>query len=84
MTNKPKNFDKHFSRNIPISIILAMALQTITVVWWAAKLDNRVLAQEQWIQHHEYLAEKVFRLEERITSLHEEFNDFENRDANAR
>jgi hypothetical protein len=49
------------------------------VKWWAAKLDSRVVMQEEWFQKNQQLAEKVFRLEERIISLHEEINELEAR-----
>ncbi|PPE03088.1 glycosyl hydrolase 108 family protein [Holospora curviuscula] len=56
-----------------------MILQTLTAIWWAAKLDSRVVMQEEWFQKNQQLAEKVFRLEERIISLHKELNDLEAR-----
>lgn len=68
-----------WDRKIPIGLVVAMILQTLTAIWWAAKLDSRVVMQEEWFQKNQQLAEKVFRLEERIISLHEELNDLEAR-----
>ncbi|SPM44722.1 Uncharacterised protein [Orientia tsutsugamushi] len=45
----------------------------------AAKLDTRVVMQEEWFQKNQHLAEKVFLLEERIIALHEEINELEAR-----
>ena len=82
MTNNPKSFGLskwRVDRKVPIGIVIAMILQTLTAIWWAAKLDTRVVMQEEWFQKNQQLAEKVFRLEERIISLHEEINELEAR-----
>ena len=68
-----------WDRKIPIGLVVAMILQTLTAIWWAAKLDSRVVMQEEWFQKNQHLAEKVFRLEERIIALHEEINELEAR-----
>ena len=80
MTNKTNILTRwQLERKIPLGIIIAIILQTLTAIWWAAKLDSRVVMQEEWFQKNQQLAEKVFRLEERIISLHEELNDLEAR-----
>ena len=80
MTNKTNILTRwQLERKIPLGIIIAILLQTLTAIWWAAKLDSRVVMQEDWFQKNQHLAEKVFRLEERIISLHEELNDLEAR-----
>ncbi len=80
MTNKMNILTRwQLERKIPLGIIIAIILQTLTAIWWAAKLDTRVVMQEEWFQKNQQLAEKVFRLEERIISLHEELNDLEAR-----
>lgn len=80
MTNKTNILTRwQLESKIPLGIIIAIILQTLTAIWWAAKLDSRVVMQEEWCQKNQQLAEKVFRLEERIISLHEELNDLEAR-----
>ncbi|WP_371254052.1 hypothetical protein [Orientia tsutsugamushi] len=80
MTNKTNMWALwEWDCKIPIGLVVAMILQTLTAIWWAAKLDSRVVMQEEWFQKNQQLAEKVFRLEERIISLHEELNDLEAR-----
>ena len=76
-TNMPTRWQ--WDRKVPIGLVVAMILQTLTAIWWAAKLDTRVVMQEEWFQKNQQLAEKVFRLEERIISLHEEINELEAR-----
>ena len=68
-----------WDRKIPIGLVVAMILQTLTAIWWVAKLDSRVVMQEEWFQKNQQLAEKVFRLEERIIAIHEEINELEAR-----
>nr|WP_155371758.1 hypothetical protein [Orientia tsutsugamushi] len=73
MTNNPKSFCLsrwHIDRKVPPGIVIAMILQTLTAIWWAAKLDIQLVMQEELLQKNQQLAEKVFRLEERIISLH--------------
>ena len=80
MSNKTNILTRwQLEKRIPLGIIIAILLQTLTAIWWAAKLDSRVVMQEEWFQKNQQLAEKVFRLEERIISLHEELNDLEAR-----
>ena len=80
MTNKTNMLTKwQWDRKIPIGLVVAMILQTLTAIWWAAKLDTRVVMQEEWFQKNQHLAEKVFRLEERLIAIHEELNDLEAR-----
>lgn len=59
------------------ALIIAFVAQTLTAIWWIAKLDAQVFAQEQWINQHHNLSDTVCRLEERIASLHEEVNELE-------
>ena len=82
MTNNLKNVGLRkwsIDRKIPLGIVTALVIQTVTVIWWAAKLDSRVVMQEEWFQKNQHLAEKVFRLEERIIAIHEEINELEAR-----
>jgi cell division protein FtsB len=53
-------------RHIPISVLLALIIQTGTFIWWAAKLENRVANLEQ--QRIE-AREQTASLPERITRL---------------
>jgi hypothetical protein len=80
MTNKTNILNKwQLERKIPLGIIIAIILQTLTAIWWAAKLDSRVVMQEEWFQKNQHLAEKVFRLEERLIAIHEKINELEAR-----
>jgi Tfp pilus assembly protein PilO len=54
--------DKH----IPISVLVALVIQTGTFIWWASKLENRVANLEQ--QRIES-REQTSTLPERITKL---------------
>jgi len=44
MTNKTNMLTKwQWDRKVPIGLVVAMILQTLTAIWWAAKLDTRVV-----------------------------------------
>ena len=51
-----------------------MIIQTITVIWWLAKLDLKVQIHDKLIEHG--LMEKVLILEERVKNLSEELDEF--------
>lgn len=39
----------HLSKSVPITLIFAIFLQTLGIVWWASGIDNRVQNIEQSI-----------------------------------
>ncbi len=67
------------SRKISIGIILSIFLHTLSTIWWAAKLDERILHQEEWIDKNAHLSNMVSRLEERIVSLQNDVNELQER-----
>jgi len=40
----------HVSKSIPLSFLTAIAVQTVAIVWGAAKLDSRVEGIETWVK----------------------------------
>jgi len=75
----PRDDGWQISRKISMGMIVAMLLQSLTAIWWAAKLDTRVMVQEQWVKQNTHLSEMVFRLEERIISLQQDINELQAR-----
>ncbi|XGA08479.1 MAG: hypothetical protein U0X86_000722 [Wolbachia endosymbiont of Xenopsylla cheopis] len=61
---------------IPIGLIVALILQTGTAIWWLAKLDMKVHAHDDLVEHNNQLIEIVYRLEERVKNLSEELDEF--------
>ncbi len=45
----------HLDRRTPISIIVALAIQTGAALWWASKLDSRVEFLERQFNEHTIL-----------------------------
>ena len=43
----------HLSKSVPISIILAILMQTIALVWYVSSLDSNVEANTREIARHE-------------------------------
>ncbi len=62
---------------IPITVIITMALQTVALIWWLAKLDLRVQMHDKIIEQNQRIVEIVYRLEERVKNLAEEINELE-------
>ena len=46
MTDKDADF--HFTRTIPIGLIITILIQLAAVIWFTAKTDSRILALEEW------------------------------------
>ena len=56
----------HLDRKVPIALIATIVIQTMAIVWWAAKTDARVDQLERWQAASLPLSERVIRLEEKI------------------
>ena len=46
MSNNTKKEKWHFVRDIPIAVVLLLAIQIFGGVWWFASIDNRVMTLE--------------------------------------
>lgn len=69
----------HLDKKVPLALIMAMALQTLGVIWWAASLSTRVDHQERQIialnasdaqakQEARRIGEWLSRVDERIAA----------------
>jgi hypothetical protein len=67
--------DKH----IPISVLVALVIQTGTFIWWASKLENRVAnLEQQRIESRDQtssLPERITRLEVQQSYANQLLND---------
>lgn len=59
----------HMDRKIPLAILLALLVQTCSIVWWAAKTDSRVEALESQSAAIALLPERMARVEEKLIAL---------------
>ncbi len=60
--------DKH----IPIAVIVTICLQTVTAVWWAAKLESHVEVLEVYAKGHAEDGDWLIRIEERLQYMAEQ------------
>lgn len=58
----------HLDRHVPIAVILAVIIQTGSILWWGAKVDSRVAAIEDHIRKEEIKA-SAMSLPDRMTRL---------------
>jgi hypothetical protein len=65
------------SKQIPITVIVALLIQTAGVVWWASSIDSKLKVQESWIQRNRNVAAEMARLEERVKYLQQELQELE-------
>lgn len=77
--NKPSE-PWHLDKRVPIALIIAIAMQTMGIVWWASSLDHRVrtierevmaLMQADSVQRDELrrTTEYLARLDERVSQM---------------
>lgn len=69
---------------IPITVIATIAIQTVAMIWWLAKLDLRVHIHDKSIEQHNGLAITVYRLEEKVKNLSEELDEFKGQVSNSK
>jgi hypothetical protein len=65
----------HLDKRVPIALIITMILQTMAVVWWAAKADNRLDNLEKAGSLGSTQAERIVRLETKMDSVADAVND---------
>lgn len=59
-------------RHIPIAVLVAIATQTVGVVWWAAKLESRVATLEAGFHEHKSTSvqpDRIATLEAKLSFL---------------
>lgn len=56
----------HLDRKVPVALIVALAAQTVAMVWWAATLSIRVDQLEQKAVASAPQAERIIRLESKV------------------
>lgn len=62
-------------RHIPVALLLAMVIQTVGIVWWAATLTGRVAELEQKVATLQPASERLIRLETRFESVLEKLTE---------
>jgi hypothetical protein len=59
----------HLDKKVPIALILALAVQTVAIVWWAAALSVRVDSLERAALAVAPQAERIVRVETKMDML---------------
>lgn len=55
--------DWHLDKRVPISLIVAILLQTATVIWWGSSLTERVNTLEAQLSGTQDIRERLVRIE---------------------
>ena len=70
---KPTNGSWHLEKSVPVSMIVAIMLQTLAMVWWAARIEGRVSSLEAGVVLNVGLSERLTHvdvgLSERLTRV---------------
>lgn len=53
----------HLDRRVPIALIMAIGVQTVGIVWWAATISSRVEVLEQRLASTADQRDRIIRLE---------------------
>lgn len=59
----------HLDKRIPITLIIAIVLQTVAVVWWGARLDQRVTQLELTSSSRAEFSDRITRQETLMESV---------------
>jgi hypothetical protein len=65
----PQDRQWHLDRKVPIALIVALAVQTSAVSWWAATLSARVDLLERQAVAIGPQAERIIRLESKVDGI---------------
>jgi hypothetical protein len=73
--NNENDLQWHIDKKVPIALIITLAIQTVTIVWWAATLSTRVEQLERAAVAYAPQVERVIRLEEKIGVVQQGITD---------
>jgi hypothetical protein len=59
----------HLDKRVPITILLAIAVQTGTWIWWASNASTRLDAVERKVEAAAPQAERIIRLDEKMSTV---------------
>ncbi|HHN67529.1 MAG TPA: hypothetical protein ENK15_05775 [Thermopetrobacter sp.] len=59
----------HLDRRVPISLIVAIVMQTVAAAWWAASMQARIEALERSANASDGQRDRIVRLESDIAYI---------------
>ena len=65
----------HVDRKIPLALILTLAMQTLTAIWWAANVNARLATVEVTAAASREVSERITRLEVQQQEIREDLRD---------
>ena len=68
----------HLDRRVPIVLVVVIAVQIVTMSWWAAALSTRVDQLERAQMSSATQAERLIRVEEKIGVLQQSITEIKN------
>lgn len=68
---EPKTEPWHLDRRVPVALILAIAIQSATAIWWASKIDSRVADLETYRSDNKEAASRLAVLESQVADVKE-------------
>ena len=68
---RDESTDWHLDKRVPISLILAIAMQTIAIVWWVATANARIDQLERQGSATPVQNERIIRLESKVDAIQE-------------
>ena len=74
MTNEQRF---RLDRRIPVALVFAFVLQTGGALFWAGSAAQRISEVERQTQANATAAERVVRLEEKVSAMHQQLSRIE-------
>lgn len=69
----------HLDRRVPVALILAIAVQTASAIWWAASQNARVTALEEWRADSKGVAADIATIRANIQAIQGDIQDVKDR-----
>jgi len=59
----------HLDKRVPLALILALVVQTGTIIWWASSVSARLDNVERWQAANDETRERLAVLESRLSAI---------------
>lgn len=77
MSTQPES-SWHIEKGVPLALIVTIAVQTASMIWWAAGINGRVDNLEKQVAAASWQSERIIRIDERLNSVQSNVSDIKN------
>jgi len=56
-------------KGVPITVVLFLIVQTVTIAWWASSTDTRLTNIEDWHKTNQTITERLVKIEATLVNI---------------